>query len=221
MPALAAIGDDPANAPLAGNELRTHHLLLQNDLIRIMRVLVPPGEATGWHEHNSDYVVAIVNGTKFRGEMRGDPNVLNAEMPTKALQFMKYEGKHVVHRIINTQSGALNHQIAFELVKPAASKFPLGDRSAAAQYKLELDNDRVRSWRLQLGPGENAGTITQKAPCVRFVFLGERIMETDAKGKAKELAVRAGDYAWMPDSASRTVTNAGNTPLEIVEIELK
>ena len=70
VPSFAALTDDPASAPLARNEVH-HHVVLQNDLVRIMRVLIPPNDATGWHEHNFDYVVVAVNGTKVHGILKG------------------------------------------------------------------------------------------------------------------------------------------------------
>lgn len=220
VPALAATpGDDPDNAPLARNEPH-HHLLMQNDLVRIIRVLIPPGGSTLWHEHNFDYVVLAVNGTKVQVDVRGGAQGTAGVMAHKSLAFVSYAGKHFVHRVANPDTVA-NHQLAFELIPPTADGYGAGDRSAAPQYKMEIDNDRIRAWRLQLGPGEMTAMITQKAPAIRFVLSGERIVETDSQGQVKDTPVRSGDYAWLPGAQSRSLTNASTSPLEMVEIELK
>jgi mannose-6-phosphate isomerase-like protein (cupin superfamily) len=36
-----------------------------------------------------------------------------------------------------------------------------------------------------------------------------------------EINVRSGDFAWLPGAASRSLTNVGAAPLELLEIELK
>ena len=219
VPALAALGDDPASAPLARNEAH-HHVVLQNDLVRIMRVLIPPNDATGWHEHNFDYVVVAVNGTKIHVDVRGNPQAIEGTMATSSVGYVNYAGKLFVHRVGNT-SDTLNHQLAFEILYPSAGSFTASDRSSAPQYKMETDNERVRVWRLKLAPGEVAEMINQKAPAVRAIMTGERMLETDSNGQVREISAKSGDFAWLPGPAARSVTNAGLTPLELVEVELK
>jgi quercetin dioxygenase-like cupin family protein len=219
VPSFAALGDDPDSAPLARDEAH-HHVLLQNDSVRIMRVLIPPSDATGWHEHNFDYVVVAVNGTKIHVDVRGNPQAIEGTMETSSVGYTNYAGKHFVHRVAN-RSDTVNHQLAFEILRPTPGSFVPSDRSLASQYKMETDNDRVRVWRLKLAPGEVAHLIDQKAPAVRVVLSGERLLETDSNGQVRERSIKSGDFAWLPGPASRSVTNGGVTPLELVEVELK
>ena len=219
VPAFAAAGDDPATAPLARDEPH-HHLVFQNDLVRVLRVLIPPGESTLWHEHNFDYIVLTLYGSKVRVEVPKDPKATEGTMESKSLRFVKYAGQHFVHRVANTDT-VVNHQIDFEIIPPSPGGFGVSDRSEAAQYKMEIDNDRIRAWRIQLAPGEIANTIMQKAPGLRFVLSGDRILETNAEGQVKEIVGRPGDFAWLPGGASRSLSNAGSSALELVEVELK
>jgi hypothetical protein len=219
VPAFAALGDDPASAPSARNEPH-HHVVLQNDLVRIMRVLIPPKSSTLWHEHNFDYVVIAVNGTNVHVDVAGNPQAVEGVMATNSVGYVNYAGKHFVHRVGNT-SDVVNHQLAFEILVPSAGSFAASDRSSAPQYKMETDNDRVRVWRLKLPPGEGAELIDQKGPAVRTILAGERMLETDSSGQVKEIPIKSGDFAWLSAAGSRSVTNAGLTPLELVEVELK
>jgi hypothetical protein len=219
VPSFAALTDDPASAPLARNEVH-HHVVLQNDLVRIMRVLIPPNDATGWHEHNFDYVVVAVNGTKVHVDIKGNPQAVEGTMVTNSVAYTNYVGKHFVHRVAN-KSETVNNQLAFEILPSSPGSFTPSDRSSVPQYKMETDNDRIRVWRLQLAPGEVADMINQKAPAVRVILSGERLLETDSNGQVKEIGAKSGDFAWLPGSSARSITNAGLTPLELVEVELK
>jgi quercetin dioxygenase-like cupin family protein len=219
VPALAALGDDPASAPLARDEPR-HHVVFQNDLVRVLRVLIPPGDSTLWHEHNFDIFVLALYGSKIRVEVAKDPNATEGRMESKSLRFVKYAGQHFVHRVANTDT-VVNHQVDFEIIPPSPSGFSVSDRSAAPHYKMEIDNDRIRAWRIGLEPGEIASTIVQKAPGLRFVLSGDRVLETNAQGQVNEIGVRPGDFAWLPGGASRSLSNAGAASLELIEVELK
>jgi quercetin dioxygenase-like cupin family protein len=216
----AQVTDDPAKAPLARDEPR-HHVLLQNEFVRIIRVVIPPGQSTLYHEHNFDYGVLFVNGTKVHVDTVAAPQGTPGNTVTKQFIFITYAGKHFVHRVHNADDAAINHQLAFEIIPPNPIGFALSDRSAVPQYKLEMDNERIRVWRLQLAPGEVTAQITQKAPGIRFVLSGERFLETHSEGQVREFKIRPGDYAWLPGAASRSISNVGATPLELLEVELK
>jgi hypothetical protein len=195
-------------------------VVFQNDLVRVLRVLIPPKSSTLWHEHNFDYVVTAVNGSNIHVEVAGDPKAVEGTMATNSVGYVNYDGKHFVHRVGNT-SDVLNHQLAFEILYPTPGSFSASDRSSVPQYKMETDNNRIRVWRLKLAPGDVAEMISQKAPTVRIALSGERILETDSNGQVKEIPIRSGDFAWLSAAASRSVTNAGLSPLELVEVELK
>jgi quercetin dioxygenase-like cupin family protein len=219
VPAFAALGDDAGSAVLASNEPH-HHVVLQNGAVRVFRVMIPPGRSTLWHEHNFDFVVLAVNGTKLQVEVPTIPQAITGTMVTKTLTYTNYAGKHFVHRIANTDI-VVNHQLCLEIIPSSPSGFEVSDRSEAPQYKMEIDNTRIRAWRIQLAPGEIADSITQKAPGVRFVLSGDRIAETDSGGAVKEAVIQTGDFAWLPGATARSVSNAGSSPLELVEVELK
>jgi hypothetical protein len=218
-PALAALGDDAGSAVSASDEPH-HHVVLKNGLVRMFRVLIPPGRSTLWHEHNFDFVVLAVNGTKLQVEVPIIPQAIAGTMVTKSLTYTDYAGKHFVHRIANTDI-VVNHQLCLEIIPSSPGGFEVSDRSGAPQYRVEIDNTRIRAWRIELAPGEIADVITQKAPGVRFVLSGDRITETDSGGSVKEAIIRTGDFAWLAGATTRSVTNAGSSTLELVEVELK
>jgi mannose-6-phosphate isomerase-like protein (cupin superfamily) len=99
--------------------------------------------------------------------------------------------------------------------------FEVSERSAAPQYQMEIDNEGIRARRMQLAPGEFANHISQKAPGVRFILSGGRLLETSANGETVEQDIQSGDLKWLPPAGTRSVTNGGATPLEFIEVELK
>ena len=45
--------------------------------------------------------------------------------------------------------------------------------------------------------------------------------EVRTPGQVKEIVGRPGEFAWLPGGASRSLSNAGSSALELVEVELK
>jgi len=77
---------------------RFHHLLLENDAVRVFRVQIPPGEETWLHRHERDYVFLILARAEIRETREGKaPEVRHLE----AGQALFVEGgfAHQVHNL--------------------------------------------------------------------------------------------------------------------------
>ncbi len=88
-------------------------------------------------------------------------------------------------------------------------------------YTQELDNERVRAWRLVLEPGQAAPAITQGAPGVRVVVEGGELVESVPGAPDRAMAPRHGELYWQEAGTTRAVRNVGSTRIELVELELK
>ena len=75
-------------------------------------------------------------------------------------------------------------------------------------------------WRLALQPGQSVGRITQTAPGLRIVDEGGELLEIQA-GSEQNMVLKVGEYQWQDAGVTRSVRNVGNSPIEIVELELK
>jgi len=100
-------------------------------------------------------------------------------------------------------------------------RFSPSSRAEVPGYKTVLDNERVRGWRLLLEPGQSVAAITQSAPGVRVVVKGGELVENEPGRPDREMSLRLGDFMWQEANVTRAVRNAGTTPIELVEFELK
>lgn len=212
--------DLPAKIPIAREEPH-HHVLMENEFVRVYRVVIPRGDATLWHEHQLDFGVAMVNGSMLRGDLPHNTPGPNWMASTANFLYFPFGSKNAVHKFNNIDEVQLNHQLAFELIQRNPTGFAVGDRTNVAGYTQEIDNNRIREWRLKLAPGESAGTVTQRAPGLRFIISGSRFTETHGEDAETENKVASGDWQYLPGAAIRTITNVDNVPLEMIEIEIK
>ena len=69
-----------------------YKLLLENERVRVMEVVLKPGEKAPMHNHPNDHVVYVVNDAKFRLDF---PDGKSAEFDLKAGQaVMMDSGPH-------------------------------------------------------------------------------------------------------------------------------
>jgi hypothetical protein len=195
-----------------------HHFILENGYMRVMRVMIRPGEQTLWHEQHLTYVNTILHGSQTLIQRVGEGPAVPVDMVTGTIRYGAYADKPIIDQVSNVGSTAV-HQVAFEILRPAAGHFGAADRSAATAFTLALDKPRVRGWRLKLQPGETTARYTQDGPGLRVVFAGERLIETTPGEMAQQTSLRPDD-AMFTLPGTRTLTNASQAPLDIMEYEL-
>ena len=211
-------GAAASDAVPAAQEAR-HHVIFADEALRVMRVLIPPGDYTRWHTHTHDFVITVLKGSSTRSEEAGESRAVLGEMVTNTVLFAPYAQKALTHQVHNTSTW-LNHQLAFEILTPGPGRYGAADRGAEPAYRMVFDNPRVRAWRLKLEPGAVAAPVVQNGPGLRVILAGERVIDTGTNGSVLETDIRAGDAAMLaPDT--RSVANGGGAPLDMIEYELR
>ncbi len=195
-----------------------HHVVMQNSEMRVMRVMIPPGHSTLWHEQNLTFVNTIINGSRSYIERRGEGGGKIVEMVSGSVRFGDYQTKGIIDQVSNV-GDQLIHQIAFEVLALKRGDYGHADRSSVQGFTLTLDKARVRGWRVQLPPGGMSGQYQQFGPGLRVVLSGERLIEETPGEIGKQTTLHKGD-ACFTEAGIRTLTNAGETPMEIMEYEL-
>lgn len=217
VPAMAQ--DHPAAkdiVPTADEPM--HHVIAQTDDITLMRVMIPPGQSTMFHEQHLDYVNTAIKGTPVHIEYTDHP-AKNAEMVTGKIRFGAHQGKPDTDLVKNTGK-TVNHQVAFEIRKHGPQHFGPADRTHVKGFSLVLDKPTVRGWHVHLEPGETTGEYTESGPGVRVIFSGNRLL-SQAHGEqvvSTETIQPADGYILKP--GTRRIINGGNTPLDFNEYEL-
>src|SRR5262249_17223475 len=122
--------------------------------------------------HSTDFAFVIVESAKLRTQEMGREAV-ERENPTPSgtVGCIGYNKKPEIHQVTNVDLKPFR-VVGFEIMYPEAERFAQSSREEVSAYKLVLDNERVRAWRLVLDPGLSALSITQNAPGVRIVVKG-------------------------------------------------
>ena len=86
-------------------------------------------------------------------------------------------------------------------------------------YKLLMENDRVRVLDVQYKPGQKVGSHFHPDH-VAYVIAAAKMRITPAGGTPQELEPKVGDVLWLP-AQTHSGENIGTGDLHIVIVELK
>lgn len=211
-------------APGAGRErpLRArdepHHVTkFENQYVRVEDLVLPPGDATLFHEHTLDRAFLIVKGSDIVSQdLGGEPDRI--QMETGRVGYMGYSAKPRTHRLSNVGSGVLE-LVGVEIVAPREERFTASERPPI--YELVLDEDRLRAWRLILEPGQASPFIRRSAPGIRIAVTAGKVAERVKDRPEQEATLAPGSLQWQPAGVARSLRNAGTSRIELVEFELK
>jgi hypothetical protein len=194
-----------------------HLFTFEDQNMSLENVTLPPGKSTRYHSHDQDLVFVITAGAKITNQVLGKEPV-ELEFKLGEVRFASYTKTPGTHQIANIETDKTMQLLAVAIVYPEPGRYTVSSRPA--KYEVALDNDRVRAWRIKLNPGESAPTIRQTAPGARFVVAGGTIAEKRNGTPDQPLVLKNHDFVSMP-AEERGIENLGNSPIELVEIELK
>jgi hypothetical protein len=195
-----------------------HHVILENKYVTVMRVMIPAGKTTLFHEQHLDYVNTHIDGSTVKISYLDKP-AADSEMKSGNVKFGAHQDVHEVDKVQNTSSH-LNMHVAFEIKKIGPQHFGNTSRPDTLVFQNVLDKKTVRGWKVTLQAGETTA-YTQYGPGVRVFFTEGRLL-VNIPGKInrnREIWVHKGD-AMLTTGGRVELTNGGDTPLVFNDYEL-
>jgi quercetin dioxygenase-like cupin family protein len=198
-----------------GEEPR-HKVVFENKYVRVIDAVVPPGDVTLYHTHTEDNVPIAISGGKMRTQ------VLGAEPTESTIQTggIWWAKASYTHQITNVGQTTLRFIDAEVLASPPGTSAapPLGE---VPGMKLEIENEKVRIYRVKLAPGQSTGMHTHSRARLNVAVTAGKLGSTTGDGPRRVADVEAGGFLWYEGVVSHSIDNVGDTPFEGVEIEWK
>jgi quercetin dioxygenase-like cupin family protein len=76
-----------------------HHVVLQNQYVRVLDVLFPPGDPALFHTHSNDNVSVALSGDKTKSQSMGGEWSAPNDVVAGQVAFHKAKGKPYTHRV--------------------------------------------------------------------------------------------------------------------------
>jgi quercetin dioxygenase-like cupin family protein len=204
----------PAQTPVPVEKEPHHHLQLKNEFVEVIHVVLPAGESTLFHTHSRDRVAVDLTSTMLALQKLNEPE----EQPERSIpgdiSARANADAPYTHRLRNV--GPTTYEV-IDVEFLQRPEHP--SEKTAASVVAENPSARVYKWNLAAGGATTAHS--HELPYALLAVTNLRLKTTAPDGTSTIDDVKAGDVRWVNSKAVHTLTNAGSSDGQIVEIEMK
>jgi quercetin dioxygenase-like cupin family protein len=221
LPALALA--QPPAGELAITAEPHHHLVLENDQVRVFRVEVAPHAETLMHRHGPDYFFVTQGTAEIENDVVGKP-ATTLKLHDGETRFSVGNFSH----LIKNRADAAFRNVTVEILHPTApAASAVGAAGADKPRELAAgtitpvvvkDGVKVSDVRLRAG-----GTVPRHhhdGPHL-VVAVTDLSIRSEIEGQgARTSTLKAGEVAWVPGGITHTVTNVSPGEIRMITLEL-
>ncbi len=198
----------------------SHHLVLENEQVRVFSVSVAPHSATLMHRHRHDYFFVTLGDARISNEVEGKEPV-EALLSDGATRFIPGNFAHVARNLEDTPFRNVTIELLQDEKRRASASH--WDKDSGEESSLGWDRkilfvkDGVRVSQVELDSKTALPKGRHSGPVLLVAVSGFELgSNADGKGSAGEV-LKAGEV-WWSDGAP-TVINAGSGPARFVLLE--
>lgn len=191
-----------------------YHVLADTMNIRLLEIIVKPGESVALHSH-PDYSLYVIDGGKAEFVAK-DGTKHTEELPAGMAAVIPAE----THSATNTGNTTIRI-IATEVYRmTAASRDPATDpvKVAPGVYKVLADTMNIRLIEITVKPGESV-SLHSHPDYSEYVIEGGKVELTAKDGTKQTVELKSGVGIITP-AETHTGKNAGTTPIRIIATEV-
>ena len=218
----------PAQAPVAvpvGKEPH-HHLVFENDYVRVFRVSVPPHDATLLHQHDLPYVYVSLGPADFINAVAGKPEA-HVVMADGQVGYSRGGFAHVAR----TDPGSPFDNVTIELLKPQGEpknicaqvlvgapkgECPKSLTTGGVRKEPLLETGNTFVGLVALDPSLGVLSIRPQSG-VLIVFLGETQIQGNSMDAPRE-KVAKGDVIWVSPGSGEMIFNSKREDLSYLAL---
>lgn len=204
----------------------SHHLVLQNEYVRVFDVTVAPHASTLVHRHNSDYLFVTL----------GDSDVVSARVGEKPAELQLKDGEvrftpgNFAHAAIN-KSDRPFHNITIELLKPSSKVANCVDACTISMPCSDQTNIHCPSKVSRISSDQWTVSLVTLPPSTHWEMSGQTlhlmiaVSDLDLSSRTnfdREVIKRSpGGWVWVPADVTPTLVNNSPKAAQFVTLEFK
>ena len=200
----------------------SHHLVLENEYVRVFKVEVAPHTSTLMHRHGHDYVFVTLGDAHVSNAVEGKPPV-DLKLADGFTRFVPGNFAHVAWNLgYEPFRNATIELIQDEKLRQAPSHWPEegGEKTFPGGHsKILFVKDGVRVSEVNLEPGAHVPSHHHDGPHL-LVAVSDLDLRSDVEGMAPMPGkFKSGDVKWLPGGYAHTLANVGKSPARFVTVE--
>ncbi len=219
--AIALVGQSTSEVEITAEP--RHHLVLENQYVRVFQVEVAPHDATLMHIHHHDYVYVTLVASQISNEVKGEAPVA-VKLQAGEARFRAGNFAHIARNLSDTPF----RNVTIELLQDeAAHKTPPAkwdeERGlhilAGGTQDIMFVQDGVRVSEVDLQPGATLPSHHHSGPHL-MVAVTDLDVRSDVEGQGPMPGhFKSGDVKWLLGGYTHTLTNTGKQEAKFVTLE--
>lgn len=202
------------NAQLPVREEPRHHLVFENEYVRILDVHLKPGDTTEYHLHNTPSVFIMLTSTTTGSQLYGQ-GISRGVSKAKSIDYDSLN-KTRYHRVWN-EDKTWFHVNDVELT----GKGPFNNiEPLLPPLKLLYNEKQVNIYTLQLTGGEKF-TIPASSPGYLLFCLDEATVTIESGSDLQKRIMKPAHYTWIEAGNKVTITQQSNGTKDFALLQLK
>ncbi|MEO8109433.1 MAG: hypothetical protein ABI594_05355 [Ginsengibacter sp.] len=198
------------------HEEARHHPVFQNDEIRMLNVLLPPGDTTQYHIHHTPSAFILFTSTITGSQLKGAAPS-DGKSTAGSMYFENLSAPHLrVHRVWNMDKDTF-HVMDIELLSNDTGfvRMPL----VMTNLALEIDTPWVRAYRLSLSKEKDFNLHDNKRSLM-LIALNSAPVQTKQNGKTQQQTLQPGSFFEIKRGQSFFLENNGSLALQFALLEM-
>ena len=192
-----------------------HHLVFENDQIRILDVFLAPYDTTQFHVHNTPSVFTTFTKTATGSQLiSGHPS---GDLSVAGNSWYDSLSTPRIHRVWNEDT-AWFHVMDIELIagKPHSDQPIL----QGPFLKLFFNKPLANGYRLEMQPGSR---LELPASAIGYLLLsiGPAVINYKTNDYIQHRVMKSGHYVWIDPGKVFSMASDGNTSASFVILQLK
>lgn len=180
--------------------------------------IIPAGEATLFHTHRLNGVGVDMTAVHLEIEKIGAAAQEFDTIPGDV--WPANAAEPYTHRVANRGTIPFRSIVVERLSSPKmGTELPVPLRDS--HYKLELENDSFRAYRLTLKPGEATSDVPLKPDTAIVAVSGGQVVWRSADESISLKSMAPGDLQWISAPTRISMGNSGVTDFVAVAVEFK
>ncbi len=200
-----------------------HHLIFQNDQVRVFSVEVAPREATLMHRHRHDYAFVTLGASDVSNEVAGKSPV-ELKLQDGQTAFLAGNFAHIAHNLAPTPF----RNVTIEFLQDEKARTappPKWDEErglhilSGGTQEILFAKDGARVSEIELQPGGMIPSHHHNGPHL-VVAVTDLDMRSDIEGRGPTPSqLKSGEVKWVPGGYTHTLTNISKQLAKFVTVE--
>lgn len=194
-----------------------HHVVFENEKVRLLNVLLPPGDTTLYHEHSTPSVFISFTKTKTVSQLLHQTPV-EGTSSAGTVWFENLKPPHAkVHRVWNEDTASF-HVMDVEILAKGSgfSEKPLFLHDA----ELTINTAWARTYKIQLARSEQL-TINEHTCPFLLVAINDGTITMIKKGVQQRRSLQPATFFWIKPQEQFTLLNQVDTVMDFALVEVR